>query len=146
MKSYSPDINVWVALVYRAHEHHLIAATWFEKLTSSESVFCRITQLGFLQLITNAAVMGPEAKSEREAWRLYDELRSDERVSFYSEADPDEIDSTLRSMTASHRVTSRQWPDAYLAAFAASADLKLVTFDRGLGKLTGGDCLLLPTS
>ena len=26
MKSYFPDINVWVALAYRGHQHHPVAA------------------------------------------------------------------------------------------------------------------------
>ncbi|MGH9739501.1 MAG: TA system VapC family ribonuclease toxin [Candidatus Acidiferrales bacterium] len=146
MKSYFPDINVWVALVYRGHQHHSIAAAWFEKLASVQSVFCRVTQLGFLRLVTNAAVMGAEVKSERYAWDLYDQLRDDNRVSFYSEAEPDRIDAALRTLTASRGVASHQWPDAYLAAFAASADLKLVTFDRGLGRLADGECLLLSSS
>ncbi len=44
MKSYFPDINVWVALVYRGHQHHPVAASWFERLKSDTVAFCRLTQ------------------------------------------------------------------------------------------------------
>jgi predicted nucleic acid-binding protein len=35
------------------------------------------------------------------------------------------------------------WTDAYLAAFARSAGLRLVTFDRGFARFSGLEVLLL---
>ena len=32
MKSYFRDVNVWLALAYRGHQHHPTAAAWFERL------------------------------------------------------------------------------------------------------------------
>jgi len=32
MKSYFPDLNVWLALAYRGHQQHTIAVGWFDKL------------------------------------------------------------------------------------------------------------------
>lgn len=143
MKSYFPDINVWLALAYGGHRHHPIAGAWFEKLDVEQAIFCRITQLGFLRLLTNSAVMGEEIKNQREAWAIYDRLRSDERVSLYAELEPDRIEAEWRALTASRRFASQQWPDAYLVAFARTANLMLVTFDKGLATLAGSDCALL---
>ena len=42
-----PDIDVWIALTYERHVHHLIARKWFEgQEPTSRLFFCRFTQLG----------------------------------------------------------------------------------------------------
>jgi toxin-antitoxin system PIN domain toxin len=143
MKSYFPDTNVWVALTYRAHSHYPTASSWLERVTAGTVAFCRFTQLGFLRLLTNAAVMGDEVKTQREAWRVYDILLGDPRVEFHSESDPDEIQGRFRSLTATSQFAPQRWPDAYLAAFAQAAGLRLVTFDRALARLAGDNALLL---
>jgi uncharacterized protein len=143
MKSYFPDINVWVALAYRGHQHHPVASSWFEGLKSGTAGFCRLTQLGFLRLLTHPLVMRDEVKTQLEAWKAYDLLASSSRVDFYPEPNSDDIEGELRSLTATDRFAPQQWPDAYLAAFAKVAGLRLVTFDRGLSKLAGGEVLLL---
>jgi len=143
MKSYFPDINVWVALVYRGHQHHPVAASWFERLKSDTVAFCRLTQLGFLRLLTHPAVMRHEVKTQVDAWKAYDLLTSDSRVAFYPEPNSDDVDSKLRALTAMEQFAPQQWPDAYLAAFAEVAGLTLVTFDRALSKLASEHVLLL---
>ena len=62
MKSYFPDVNIWIALTYRGHVHHPLAGRWFDGLGSEPVLFCRFTQLGFLRLLTNAHVMGGQVK------------------------------------------------------------------------------------
>jgi hypothetical protein len=143
MKSYFPDINVWLALAYRGHQRHAIAARWFERLQAAQVVFSRLTQLGFLRLLTHPAVMREEVKSQQEAWEAYDQLLRDWRVTYYPETEPERVESALRTLTATSRFAHRQWTDAYLAAFARASDLTLVTFDTGLERLAGKDCLLL---
>jgi uncharacterized protein len=88
MRSYFPDVNVWVALAYRGHRHHPVATAWFQKLEAEQAMFCRFTQLSFLRLLTNPAVMQDDVKSQQEAWKVYDQFLSDERVGFYPEAEP----------------------------------------------------------
>jgi len=52
------DINVWVALAFLAHHHHVPAKRWFDGLPdSSRCYFCRFTQQGFLRLANNPAVL-----------------------------------------------------------------------------------------
>jgi toxin-antitoxin system PIN domain toxin len=143
MKSYFPDINVWLAMACLGHQHQTAANAWFERLDSDVVYFCRPTQLGFLRLLTHPAVMRDEVKSQLEAWAAYDVLMSDSRVAFYPEPDADEIENELRALTTSPRSTPQQWPDAYLAAFAKVAGLTLVTFDHALSKLAREGVLLL---
>ena len=143
MKSYFPDINVWLAVAYRGHRHHPIAAAWFEQVGAEQAILCRLTQLGLLRLLTMPAVMREDVKSQRGAWDVYDRFMSDERVTFYPEAEPERIESMFRQLTATPRFAPQQWPDAYLAAFARCGNLTLVTFDKALGKLSGSDALLL---
>ncbi len=51
--TYLPDVNVWIALAAERHAHHMRAREWFATLADERLVFCRITQLGFLRLLTN---------------------------------------------------------------------------------------------
>jgi len=143
MKSYFPDVNVWIALAYEGHQHHGSARNWFTRLNGEPIYFCRFTQLGLLRLLTHPNVMQEDVKTQAEAWLAYDAFRQDERVSFHTEADPEEIESALRMLTSSGRSFSQQWPDAYLAAFARVAGLTLVTFDRVLRRMAAGYTLLL---
>lgn len=143
MNSYFPDINVWVALVYRGHQHHAIATTWFDQLATDTASFCRLTQLGFLRLLTLPAMMRVEVRNQQEAWEAYDILADDPHVTFCSEPDVDAIEDEFRALTTTTQFSPQQWSDAYLAAFAKSSNLTLVTFDRALAKLAGKGVVLL---
>jgi toxin-antitoxin system PIN domain toxin len=143
MRSYFPDINVWVALTYRGHQHHPIAAAWFDRLQGDTAGFCRLTQIGFLRLLTHPQVMGKEVRTQSEAWQAYEELSSDPRVIFYPESDQEEVHAEFKALSTSGRSSPQQWPDAYLAAFAHAEGLVLVTFDRALSKLAGRGTMLL---
>lgn len=143
MKSFFPDINVWVALAFHGHQHHSAASQWFESLGDTTAGFCRFTQLGFLRLITLRAIMHDDVRTYRQAWEAYDLLTSDSRVVFYSEPDAGVIDNELRTLTSGTQSSSGLWSDAYLAAFASVARLTLVTFDHGLHRLAGRGSHLL---
>ncbi len=143
MRSFFPDINVWIAIAYRGHQHHPAAIAWFEGLGEETCCFCRQTQLGFLRLLTNPSVLREEVRNPAEAWETYDQLLNDEYVFFLPEPAHEELESALRQLTSNRNPNSRQWPDAYLAAFAQVADLTLVTFDRSLSRMIPGNALLL---
>ena len=91
-------------------------------------LFCRFTQLALLCLLTNQAVMGSDVRSAGGAWEIYDQWVADDRIAFLPE--PQGLDPKLRTMSRSRWPTPQLWADAHLAAFAASAGLKLVTFDK----------------
>ena len=143
MKSFFPDINVWVALTYHGHEQHVLAARWFGRLTSETVGFCRLTQLSFLRLLTHPVVMQDEVQTQREAWEIYDQLMGDTRIAFYPERDPGAVENEFRDLTVTSQSAPQRWPDAYLAAFARAENLILVTFDRALSKLAGDYSVLL---
>src|ERR1700722_5045583 len=128
----SPDINVWVALTYDRHARHRNASRWFDHLAPMARLFfCRHTQLGLLRLLSSAAVMGPDlAKSQQEAWKVYDSWLHDERVEFLEE--PAGLEAKFRALTRSPQASPKEWADSYLLAFASAADLRLVTFDQAL--------------
>lgn len=140
MKSYFPDINVWIALTYSGHVHHQAAAAWLEGV-SEPVYFCRFTQLGFLRLLTNTRVMGSHVRSQREAWEVYDRWSADSRVGFHAE--PLRLETALRAFTQSLQPATAAWPDAYLAAVAKAAGLTLVTLDTGFRSFESLDALVL---
>ena len=124
-----PDINVWVALTYEGHLHHVIAHDWLRAVhADSRFFFCRFTQLGLLRLLTAEAVMGDEVMNQQEAWGAYDRWLQDERVDYVDE--PPGLENRFRSITRLRHAATKHWADSYLTAFAAASHLTVVTFDR----------------
>lgn len=133
-----PDINVWLALAAPEHVHAAIARRWWEKETGAIA-FSRFTHLGFLRLMTTAAVMDGKPLTIAEAWRVYDRLYDDDRVMFVSE--PPEVEKLFRKKAAGRSASPKLWADAWLLAVAEAAEGVLVTFDRALAS-RGANCLL----
>ena len=127
-----PDLNVWLALSVQSHIHHRAAARWLEALPGSQRLcFCRFTQLGVLRLLTTAQLMGEdEVLTQVQAWDVYDEWLSDERILFLQE--PLNLDKSFRGLTQLRRAAPKDWADSYLISFAQAAGLQLVTFDRAM--------------
>ena len=124
-----PDINVWVALSHGAHVHHVVASDWYDSLDGDVRLrFSRFTQLGFLRLLTAEAVMGEHVLSQLEAWVVYDRWLRDDRVELLEE--PFGLERRFRALTRSRQASPKAWGDAYIAAFAETSQLTLVTFDR----------------
>jgi len=121
-------VNVWLALLTRHHEHHRVARQWYESLRAEEAGLCRVVQLGMVRLLANPAILGEFAVSAARGWDLMQELLMDERVAFISE--PAGLDSAIPPLLQSKIPTGKPVTDAYLAAFAMSASLRLVTLDR----------------
>jgi uncharacterized protein len=136
-----PDVNVWLALATPEHVHHGLANRWWKK-ASGRIAFSRVTQLGFLRLMTTAAAMDGKPLSMAEAWRVHDRLFEDDRV--VSIPEPDGIEAAFRQNTSGKMAAPKVWADAWLLAFAEVAEGTLVTFDRALA--TRGAHCLLPNS
>jgi len=138
-----PDLNVWIALTYQGHVHHARAAAWFSVLpVDSRLFFCRFTQLGFLRLLTAAAVMADEVMNQPQAWQTYDRWLQDDRVACLDE--PPGLERIFRSLTRLRRPATKDWADSYLCAFASASQLTLVTFDRSLSRKAANSRLLSP--
>jgi len=139
--TYLPDVNVWIALAAERHTLHGKARHWFSNLQDEKLAFCRLTQLGFLRLLTNKHVMLEEVMSPGEAWRAYRDLRSDRRIGYAAE--PSELPETWQAFTEGPLSSPNLWTDAYLCAFANAARLTLVTFDKRIPIREDVSCLVL---
>jgi toxin-antitoxin system PIN domain toxin len=136
-----PDINVWIALASDRHVHHQTAAAWFDEIESGAAAFCRVSQMGFLRLITNRHVMGADVVTQKEAWQTYQKLSRDQRVTFLNE--PADLEDEWRRLTQASSASTNLWTDAYLAAFATRRGLTIVSFDGGFQKTPGISATIL---
>ena len=135
------DINVWLALSTEDHQHFKPAWRWYmETPPDTVFVFCRLTQLGFLRLLTTRSVMGKGTLTQAEAWHAYDQWFEAAGAVFADE--PAALESEFRVKTGRENASPKEWADAYLAAFAEAAKLTLVTFDRALAEKAKGAVLL----
>lgn len=139
--TYLCDVNVWVALAAERHTLHRKARQWFSNLQDEKLLFCRLTQLGFLRLLTNKHVMQEEVMSPDEAWKAYRLLRLDRRIGYLAE--PHQLPETWEAFTEGPLSSPNLWTDAYLLAFAHAARLTLVTFDAKIPTREGVSCILL---
>jgi hypothetical protein len=133
MTLFFPDVNIWLALSVVDHAHSGAAWKWVESLPPEDRLaFSRLTQLGLLRLLTNAAVTGTHPLSLREAWAVYDGWLKDPRVEFYPE--PRNVDAEFREALEplAAKPASKWVGDCWLLAFAAGAGAELVTFDKAL--------------
>ena len=130
-----PDINVWVALASDGHVHHGRAGDWFRATAEAGAAFCRVTQMGFLRLLTNTRVMGDDVLSQRQAWIVCEQLARDHRVVFAME--PVNIEPVWKKLTQSAFAATSLWTDAYIAAFALLHNFHVVSFDSGFRRIRG---------
>ncbi len=138
---YLPDVNVWIALVAERHVHHGGARNWFKGVRGEGIAFCRITQLGFLRLVTNRHVMQEEALAPDGAWEAYRLLRRDQGIGYLRE--PPGLPEAWPEFTPGQTGSPNLWTDAYLSAFAGAGRLTLVTFDAKIPARADVRCLVL---
>ncbi len=133
------DVNVWLALAVEGHPHHKAALKAWGDL--HRPTFCRVTHLGWMRLLCNPQVMGIQALAPEKAWGEYEKLLTGGAVQFLDE--PAGLEPTLKRLTRGARAGRDFWTDAYLAAFARSAALRLVTFDSGFRQFRDLEVLIL---
>jgi toxin-antitoxin system PIN domain toxin len=139
--TYLPDVNLWIALAAERHALHRAARQWFGNLPDDRFAFCRLTQLGFLRLLTNKRVMQEEVMRPDQAWEAYRVLRLDRRIGYLAE--PNELPEAWQAYTEGPLSSPNLWTDAYLCAFAHAARLTFVTFDAKIPTREGVNCLVL---
>ena len=123
------DVGVWLAATWGRHARHHIARQWFDE-QSDDLILCRVTQMSLLRLISNPAIMGEDVVTRSEAWRIIDQLWSDNRVLWAEE--PDHLESVFRAISARSDNSRKLWTDDYLAAFAQASGASLATLDTKL--------------
>lgn len=84
--------------------------------------------------------MEEEALSLSACWAIFDQWVDTGQVVWADE--PSGLGLFLRNITQANSISPKTWMDAYLAAFAETAGLTLVTFDRALAGKTKGAVLL----
>src|ERR1035441_6959782 len=124
-----PDINVWLALATPEHIHSPVARRWWQQ-ESRAIAFSRLTQLGFLRLVTTAAAMDGKPLNITQAWHVYDRFYDDDRVVFIAE--PPDVDRRFREKAVGRLASPKIWADAWLLALAQAANGILITFDKEL--------------
>ena len=129
-----PDVNVWLALAVQEHPHHGQALAYWQHQAASRVWFCRVTMLGLVRLLTQPKLMGPGALDPAAALSAYDRFAALPEVGLH--VDPPACDTDLRRLLQP-ALPRRLMTDAYLAAFASSGRLRLVTFDRDFSPFDG---------
>lgn len=128
------DVNVLLSLAWPNHQFHQIAIRRLER-EESQWATCAITQLGFIRLSSNPAVVGI-AKSPREAAHLLTLLVRDARH-LYLESLP--APSSREFLQGFERIFGfRQVTDSYLIGLARQSNARLLTFDSRLAALSQG--------
>lgn len=136
-----PDVNVLFPLMVSRHAHRSAALEWFDGRNEGQVAICRLTKLGVLRLLCTPQIMGADVLTPKAAIEAFGALEDDERIVFAAE--PEGVDDVLKRFVARCATTPNLWSDAYLAAFAKQAGLKLVSFDRGFAKFPGWDFIRL---
>jgi toxin-antitoxin system PIN domain toxin len=141
LKTFLPDVNVWLALASGRHVHNQAAAEWFSDVGDGQAVFCRVAQMGLLRLLTNSRVMSVDVLNATKAWQVYVRLTEDPRIRFSTE--PPGLEAIWRQLTEDPRILPGMWTDAYLQAFARLRDLSVVTFDKGFRRFADPEPVVL---
>jgi len=130
-----PDASVWLPLSAPDHVHHARALRYWNGEASAEIGFCRITALALLRHLTNPRIVGPAALDGAGAWRALQVWLSQPGVQMLEE--PPTLDTWLERWSAVCNPHGGNWTDAYLAAFAAAGDCRLVAFDGDFHRYQG---------
>lgn len=120
------DVSTLVALSLRDHQHHRVAAKWFD--TTDAFALTPITEMGLIKLLRNPTVTltnDPIPMADIEA--ILVDLHADRRCEFWSDG---------LSMTTLYplpvRLAPRHVTDLHLVALARSRNAKFVTLDAKL--------------
>ena len=138
-----PDVNVWLALAVNQHPHHDAAAAYWSGHEAGPVWFCRVTMLGLVRLLSNPKVMGEQALDLKQSLAAYQRFAALPEIGWHAE--PIDCGDHLQKLVSTD-LPARLLTDAYLAAFAGSARLRMVTFDKDFGRFQGLDCLRLSTA
>jgi len=121
------DVNALLALAWPNHQFHGAVTHRLERRPAPGWATCALTQLGFVRLSSNPAVVGVP-RSPGQALDLLTRLTSDSRHTYLEVLPPlSAAVGSFRSLMGHQQVT-----DAYLVAVAAANCATLLTLDRRL--------------
>lgn len=122
------DANVLIALAWPQHVHHDVAHRWFESNSRGPWATCELTQLAFVRISSNPAII-PEATSAVGALAVLREIVN-QPGHVYWEGGPAPSESVALGAVAV--VGHRQTTDAWLLELTRHHDGRLVTLDRAM--------------
>ena len=128
------DVNVLLAIAWPNHQFHAVAIAALSR--QNRWATCALTQLGFIRLSSNPAVIAT-AKSPQDAAGLLARLVADP-FHLYCESLPAPASEGWRDAFAK-LLGHQQVTDAYLLRLASANNAVLVTFDRRLEAAAGGE-------
>lgn len=127
------DVNVLLALAWPNHQFHAAATRRFEA-SADRWATCALTQLGFIRLSSNRAVI-PHATTPAEAAALLAAMVRDP-LHVYLASLPSPVERDLLAGFGTI-LGPGQVTDAYLLALARRRHATFVTFDSRLRALAG---------
>ncbi len=126
------DTNVWLAAVFTSHAYHQTARKQLQQATADEpALFCRATQQSFLRLASTPALLkayGATGLTNRDALVTMDALLALPQVRERDE--PPGTPALWHRLASLDTASPKVWMDAYLAAFAISGSMRMVTLDQ----------------
>ncbi len=129
------DVNVLIALLWPAHEHHEAAHRWFAGRGREGWATCPLTEMAFVRIVSNPA-FSTDALAPTEALSLLARNLTHPAHSFW----PDDVGLIEAIGSSAPRLQGhRQLTDAYLLGLASRRRGELASFDAGLRGLAGDD-------
>jgi toxin-antitoxin system PIN domain toxin len=126
------DANVWLALAFADHPHHRLAVAAYHSASEARpALFCRATQQTFLRLASTPAFLrlcNATGLTNRDALETLERFMASRSVAYREE--PSGVAPLWHRLAALDSASPKVWMDAYLAAFAISGDLHMVTLDQ----------------
>jgi len=127
------DVNVLLALAWPNHQCHGSAIRRLERGSEAWAT-CALTEIGFIRLSSNPAVVGVPT-SPWEAARLLARMLEDPRHIYLSSLPSPASLPVMKHLEGI--LGYRQVTDAYLAALARESRAVLLTFDRRIAEQHG---------
>lgn len=129
------DVSVWVPLCAPDHVHHRRARRYWDEEAADELALCRVTALALLRHLTNPRILGADALDGATAWQALATLLAVPRIRLLDE--PAGLDEWLNRWAGELDLRGAAWTDAYLAAFAAASNCRLIAFDTDFHRYPG---------
>lgn len=126
------DSNVWLAAAFAEHPAHAVSRRVLCSASADEpALWCRATQQSFLRLASTPVITqayGVPKTNNGDAWAALQTFLALPQVDVIDE--PPELGRAWCQLGAIEQAAPKRWMDAYLAAFAITADLVLISLDQ----------------
>ena len=136
-----PDLNVWLALSFKGHDHHARATRYWSHERRDFVAFCGITLIGLPRLLTTSPVMHGNPFSPTVAAAKCRGFLDLPDVLFLQ--DSEGAFPRMETWTRESFFRPKLWTDAWLAALALEHGCRVVSFDADFAKFPGLDFLHL---